>query len=518
MKRIFSSFSALLCLCLLVAGCKNDTTKNSSAHTFTILQLNDVYEIGPVSGGKLGGMARVATVRKQLLSEDSNTITVMAGDFLSPSLLGTLKYSEVPTKDSAIAGRQMVDVMNAVGIDYVTFGNHEFDLPMYRLRARINESAFDWISCNAFRKGPGGKEPFIKYRGSKADTIQPYIIRKISFKDGSIVRLGMIGVTLPFNKADSVMYEDMYTSTRNIYDNIKDQCDIIIAITHLEIGMDSILATRVPGLNLIIGGHEHINNMEKVGNVPICKADDNVKSVYIHQLSWDAVTKKATIQSRLKVIDTTIVADKDVDILVNKWIAIGNASMIAMGYTPAKAVMVTTNRLDGREEKIRTGSTNYTRLITNAMIYATPQADFALFNAGSLRLDDELDGTITEADILRSLPFGDKLVIGDVDGKTLRKIIDTGLANKNSGGYLHYTNLKKNGADWEVSGKPVNDSKVYKVVMPEFVSRGKEVNMSFMAGLKYTIPAELNNKLRNDIRNVIIAYMETDKQHPLWEP
>lgn len=66
---------------------------------WTFLQMNDVYELIPLSDGKKGGLARVATIRKLLLRENPNTITVLAGDIVSPSALGMktdsliLKYS-----------------------------------------------------------------------------------------------------------------------------------------------------------------------------------------------------------------------------------------------------------------------------------------------------------------------------------------------------------------------------------------------------------------------------------------
>ena len=50
------------------------------------VQVNDVYEIAPVAGGKEGGMARVATVKKEYLHKNPNTYLVMAGDFVSPSM------------------------------------------------------------------------------------------------------------------------------------------------------------------------------------------------------------------------------------------------------------------------------------------------------------------------------------------------------------------------------------------------------------------------------------------------
>ena len=89
----------------------------------TLLQFNDVYEIGPVEGGKSGGLARVATLRQRLLAENPNTFTVLAGDFVSPSALGTAKVD-----GQSLAGQQMVAVLNAVGLDLATFGNHEFDI------------------------------------------------------------------------------------------------------------------------------------------------------------------------------------------------------------------------------------------------------------------------------------------------------------------------------------------------------------------------------------------------------
>lgn len=60
---------------------------------WTFLQMNDVYELKPLGDGKKGGMARVATIRKLLLKENPHTITVIAGDIVSPSALGMKKIN-----------------------------------------------------------------------------------------------------------------------------------------------------------------------------------------------------------------------------------------------------------------------------------------------------------------------------------------------------------------------------------------------------------------------------------------
>ena len=117
-----------LMLFALFYGCKATkeaaaVSKDDGQISFVIVQMNDVYEIAPLGGGKYGGLARVAHVRDSLATINPNTYLVMAGDFLNPSLLGTMKLD-----GERINGRQMVDVMNIMGVDLATFGNHEFDV------------------------------------------------------------------------------------------------------------------------------------------------------------------------------------------------------------------------------------------------------------------------------------------------------------------------------------------------------------------------------------------------------
>ena len=98
---------------LVILSCSSDDGKIS----FTLLQLNDVYEISSIQCGKFGGMARVETIHKKLLKENKNTMLVMAGDFLNHSLLGGMKLN-----GEKIRGKQMIEVMNAMNFDMVAFG------------------------------------------------------------------------------------------------------------------------------------------------------------------------------------------------------------------------------------------------------------------------------------------------------------------------------------------------------------------------------------------------------------
>ncbi len=80
----------------------------------------DIYEVEGVDGGDQGAIARLATLKKQYLATNPNTLMILSGDLLSPSALSTALYQGKP-----LAGRQMVDAFNKAGLDYAAFGNHE---------------------------------------------------------------------------------------------------------------------------------------------------------------------------------------------------------------------------------------------------------------------------------------------------------------------------------------------------------------------------------------------------------
>src|SRR5262245_56107088 len=82
----------------------------------TLLQVNDVYQFVPVDQGRNGGLARVLTLKKNIERENPNTLFLLAGDTISPSV-----------ESITHQGAQMIEAWNAVELDYATFGNHEFD-------------------------------------------------------------------------------------------------------------------------------------------------------------------------------------------------------------------------------------------------------------------------------------------------------------------------------------------------------------------------------------------------------
>jgi 5'-nucleotidase len=505
----------LLCLPVVVGllfftSCntaKKAVTGDNGKIDITIVQINDVYEIAPLDGGKMGGMARVATVKKENQSKNPNTMLVIAGDFLSPSVYNSLKF-----EGSRIRGKQMVDAMNNAGVDLAVFGNHEFDIPEADVQNRINESAFQWVSSNTFQKKGNDIVPFVKNGVQFPETY----IKTFTDADGTTARIGFIGLTLPFNKAAYVSYTDVFTAAQKYYDQLKDSCDAVIAVTHQAMDDDIKLARQIPGLALIIGGHEHERHYAKIGNVYITKADANAKSAYIIKLNLNKKNHELKLKADILDVNEKIALDSTTDVVVKKWTNIANKSYASLGFDATKVCMQTGEPLDGREAYIRTQQTNFTKLIVASMEKASPAADAVIINSGSIRVDDIVQMPVTQYDVIRSLPFGGSIMEVDMKGSLLIKILDASKKNVGSGGFLQYSpalSSDVNTGAWSLRNSLIDAGKTYKVALTDFLMTGGEANLDFLTKDNpdmvkvYPVFTDLNDA-RSDVRRAIIRYME----------
>ena len=501
-----------LVITVIFVACKTSKTAKNSKNeiNITFLQLNDVYEISALDNGKIGGMARVATVRQELIKENPNTITTLSGDFLSPSVIGTLRY-----EGKGIKGRQMVDVMNAVGVDWVCFGNHEFDLDEKDLQERINESKFNWLNTNALQKKNGELVPFGKIvNGAKTPFVKTTIF---TFKNtqGNAVKVGMFGVVLPSNPKDYVWYDDFFESAKKAYNELKPQCDFVVGLTHLNKVDDAKLAEMIPDLKLIMGGHDHDNMIQKVGKVTLAKADANAKTVYIHRIVFNQDKKEVKMISELKKINNQVVDNQEVAAVIKKWEDIEDGAFKALGLNKNEVIADLKEPLDGHESVVRNKQGNMGNMIASAMISASPNVvDAAFFNGGSIRIDDNVSGKITQLDVLRILPFGGKLVEIKMRGRLLERILETGLVNKGSGGYLQWEKIAYDEAkkEWKINGKLLDINQNYTIVTSDFLLTGKERNLDFFTkqnpDIQSVIDTFPDGDVRNDMRKAVTAYLK----------
>lgn len=432
---------------------------------FNILQFNDVYELTPTNG--VGGFARLSTLKKQILAENPNTITVLAGDYFSPSAIGTAKVD-----GERLSGKQMIATLNAVGIDYATFGNHEFDVKDKEFAARLSEQKFKMISANVFEAS-----------GKPIANTPANVIFEVKNADGKSMKVGMFSVTLDVNPQPYVKLSDYFIAAEIQVKALRPQVDILIAMTHLAIDQDLRLAQNFPEIDLIMGGHEHENIIVRRGAnlTPICKADANLHTVFVHRFAYDTSTKKKKLDHELITLDDKIASDPAVEVVVNDWINKAYDGFRKEGFEPTNVVAKTTDPLDGLETSVRNHPTKLTQLIAEGMLKVVPAAQLAVFNGGSIRVDDVLPpGSLTEYDIIRVLPFGGDVVSVTMTGTLLKKVLAQGMANKGKGGYLQTAKVGYGEKGWLIADSPISEEATYTVAVSDFLVTGKERGLEFL--------------------------------------
>lgn len=461
--------------------------QDDGAVRITLLHINDVYEISAVEGGKSGGLARVATLLEQLKRENPATRMLLGGDFVSPSALGTARLS-----GERLAGRQMIAVLNAAGLDLATLGNHEFDISEAALAARIGESRFVYVSTNVTDS-----------LGRPLLGIPRHVILRLTDARGRTARIAVVGATVDQVHRANLRYLPAADALRRQLALLKDSADAFVALTHLRLQDDVSLADSLPELDLILGGHEHENWILRrgAGFTPIIKADANARSAAIVSLAIRSGTRPG-VEWRLLAITDSIAEQPVVAAEVKRWTEIAYEAFRREGLAPERAIATLPVPLDAREAIVRNQENDFTRILTQSLRAEVPEADVALFNAGSVRLDDVLPpGPVTEYDVIRLLPFGGKVVEVEMTGALLRRVLDQGDRNRGIGGFLLRANAAPAPGGWQIGSAPLDTLRRYRVVTSDFLISGGEQNLGYLSeqnpGLK------LLRTLR-DVRLVVI--------------
>jgi len=431
-----------------------------------IVHFNDIGEIGPLEGGRTGGLARVASVVRELESDEVPVLVTLGGDFLSPSAIGTARLDGEP-----LAGRQTVAVLNALGLDVATFGNHEFDLSEPLLRQRLRETAFAMVSSNVT---DAAGQPF--------DEVEPHAVLSVE-SGGRTLRLGVVAVTIAFNLKPYVRYVPPIEAVREQVRTLERRTDAIVALTHQDLVADVELANAVPEIDLVLGGHDHENWNIRRGQhfTPIIKADANTRSVAIVTLTFGEPGAEPDVEAGHRVLDTAVPVDPVVDAEVGRWMDIGLQAFRDSGFEPDAVVATLTEPLDGRERTVRNVPSSLADVITAAMAKEVGGADAVVLNGGSIRIDDvALPGPVTEYDVIRMLPFGGSVLKASVEGALLARILDAGEENRGVGGYLQTRGVSRADSRWNVQGEPIAPNRRYVVALPEFLLTGGETRLGFL--------------------------------------
>ncbi|MCB0125127.1 MAG: hypothetical protein KDE58_22885, partial [Caldilineaceae bacterium] len=421
----------------------------------TIIHMNDVYEIMPVSGGTLGGVARVATLKQELLAENPNTILTVSGDVHGPSGLGLAVVDGEP-----LAGKQNVAALNQIGIDYFTFGDHEFDIYTGAQHlARLAETEFPMISSNVFA---ADKAPL--------PGVQANDIFTVTNGAGKSVRVGVFGITEPIPRsAVPLSYVSHIAAAEEQVALLAPQVDMLIALTHFGVDIDQDTARRFPDIDLILGGddHEHMKVEPGPDLATIFKADSNARSVQVIDLYYNTASGELRIEDRLQPITDAIADDPATQAEVAHWAEIAYEGFRAQGIEPTEVVAVPTVDLDGFANSIRNGPTEFTRLMLNGINATATDPELSLMFSALIRMDDVIPagGEFTMYDVIRTFPNNFDIVSVDVPGAALNGILSFGAQSAGSGQFILTTdNVTQDAAGaWLIDGQPVENTRIYRV-------------------------------------------------------
>ena len=252
MKKYF----LLTIVCGLLFACTN------SPKTLVILHTNDTHsQIEPISKGAkknpgLGGAARRASIINEERKKDKDLLLFDAGDFSQ----GTPYFN-------LFKGRAEIEIMNTMGYDAGTLGNHEFDNGVDTLVEILKLAKFP-IVCANYKVENTPLEGLVK----------KYVILN---KKG--LKIGVFGLSSnPYslispNQFAPVEYLDPYPIAQEIATMLKNKgCDLVICLSHLGfypegVGLpsDPELAQVTKDIDIIVGGHTHslLLSGEKIANL-----------------------------------------------------------------------------------------------------------------------------------------------------------------------------------------------------------------------------------------------------------
>jgi 2',3'-cyclic-nucleotide 2'-phosphodiesterase (5'-nucleotidase family) len=177
-----------------------------------------------------------AAVLAQFRREHPDSLLLDAGDAISAGNLGC-----------RFRGEPILQRMNDLGYDAMTVGNRESH-PRRELFPRKLAGARFPILCANLAARPGARLP-----------TQPWLAL-----ERAGVRVAVMGLSVPMFTRDQwsqplcdYLYEDPVTTAVSLTRELRPHCDLLIALTHLGLRADEILASAVPEIDLVIGGHSH---------------------------------------------------------------------------------------------------------------------------------------------------------------------------------------------------------------------------------------------------------------------
>ena len=317
MKKINIFISILLLTILPYTG--------FSQQTVTILHLNDTHStlapLGPRDAflnGTTGGIARATSVIGFERSRDPNLLLLHAGDISIGDLFFNYGF-QVPE----------LTWMSMMGFDAMTLGNHEFDLTPAALLGSLQNVfpsptvAFPILGANV--------------NATAISDLDAYI-SDYTTKTVGTVKIGIFGLLTPatniLSLPDPVIIEDDVEEIMNIAGTTAyilrevEECDVVILLSHLGVEFDMAIASMVPGIDIIIGGHDHFKYEIPLsipnpigGTTWVAQAGSNYMYIGKMKLDIDTDGKVTLSDYALIPLDENVPEEPTVKAMVDEMIA-----------------------------------------------------------------------------------------------------------------------------------------------------------------------------------------------------
>ena len=494
--RILFSLVAILALSVFSA--------QAEPISIRILHMNDFHGFANPyapfgSDEMIGGIAYLSAKANKLRAEKPSLL-LAAGDMIQGNNWANLTQ-----------GESVIKLMNMMRFDAMVVGNHEFDFGQDILKKSIAEAGFPFLGANV----------------EGLTVLTPYIIREISG-----IRVAILGVvtdetpvsTHPRNVAGLKFIAPEITVKKYLKE-LKGQADIIIVLTHDGYSADRLLAEKVEGIDIIIGGHSHTKLMSPavIGKTIIVQAWEHGKALGVMDLEIEG---KNIVKFDGRLEEIKPVPGKE-DSAVMEGVQHYNKIIDSV---LSEKVGETGTDLDG--DNVRLRETNLGDLIADFMRSAAG-ADAAIINGGGIRASIR-KGEIKVKDVYTVLPFDNYIAGVKLTGRQVRQALEHGVSAVEEGAgrfpqvsglTFTYSRSAMPGArvrEIFIAGELLEPDKEYIVATNDFLAAGGDGYTAFGDAVKSSKDFSITGGMMKGeklaysdsgrwLRDVVIAYIKEKK-------
>ncbi len=417
---------AWLSLALIILGCGSSRSSTIS-NTITLIGTSDLqgilepskqdYEINGTKKEMVGGgISKIATILKQ--EKDNNpfgTIIASNGDDLMGRYFHTFK------------GEAIYSLMNQSGYELYAPGNHEFDKGPDVFAHALEYAKFDMICSDLLIDNTALEGSCVPYK----------IVEMKGARIGffSLMTEDLPLITSPGNV--KLKAPNFQTAKKMVKTLQGEKCDIVIALTHVGLDQDKLVARNVAGIDVIFGGHSHrvIEALVRVNDTLIFNGGEQGSYVVRLDLPLDSQhhIRKADAKYYLIPVIDPIKADGAIQASLDGY----------KNQLPATVILgKTTVEWDLTVSALRQNESNVADLI-NDLLKDKLNVDIVMNNAGAFRGKKIYPpGNITDTMLHEIDAFSNYAYILNIEGKYLRQILEHSAALYGEGGLMQVSGIR----------------------------------------------------------------------------